>query len=142
MNTNGAFNVICNAALLMGQNTPNEDGQRGVIVNTSATAAFEGQTGQAAFAAASAGIIGMTLPIANDLCSQGIRVVTIAPGFFETPLTGYLPEEVHQYLSEATPSPPRLGKPFEFAHLVQSIVENPLLNGVTIRLDGGLRFSM
>lgn len=123
----------------MGENEPNEDGQRGVIVNTASVAAYDGQIGQAAYAASKAGVVGMTLPIARDLSSQGIRVVTIAPGLFDTPMLAGLPEKTRLLLAENIPFPKRLGKPSEYAQLVEAIVNNPLLNGETIRLDGALR---
>ncbi|CAG9131051.1 unnamed protein product [Plutella xylostella] len=139
-NTVGTFNVIRLAVGLIGKNQPSEDGQRGVIVNTASTIAYEGDIGQAALAASGAGIIGMTLPIARDLAKQGIRVVTIAPGVFDTPLVSYLPFKMIEFLKRMTPFPSRLGKPEEFAHLVTSIVENPMLNGEVIRLDGAQRW--
>lgn len=123
----------------MGQNQPNRDGQRGVIINTASVAAFDGQIGQAAYSASKAAIVGMTLPIARDLSTQGIRICTIAPGLFDTPLLKSLPEKVREFLAKTVPFPPRLGDPSEFAQLVESIVDNPLLNGETIRLDGALR---
>lgn len=139
VNTIGTFNIIRLAAGLMGLNEPNSDGQRGVIINTSATSAFDGQIGQAAFAASKAAVAGMTLPIARDLASQGIRVVTIAPGVMDTPLIQALPEKVTEFLAKTVPFPQRLGSPDEYAQLVETIVENPMLNGEVIRLDGGLR---
>ncbi|CAH0596453.1 unnamed protein product [Chrysodeixis includens] len=140
INTVGTFNTIRLAAGLMGKNEADKDGQRGVIVNTASTIAYEGDIGQAAYAASSAAIIGMTLPIARDLASKGIRVVTVAPGIFETPLITYLPEKMIEFIKRMTPFPSRLGKPEEFAHLVTSIVENPMLNGEVIRLDGAQRW--
>ncbi|XP_026735725.1 3-hydroxyacyl-CoA dehydrogenase type-2-like [Trichoplusia ni] len=139
-NTVGTFNTIRLAAGLMGKNEANKEGQRGVIVNTASTIAYEGDIGQAAYAASSAAIIGMTLPIARDLASKGIRVVTVAPGIFDTPLVSYLPEKMIEFIKRMTPFPSRLGKPEEFAHLVTSIVENPMLNGEVIRLDGAQRW--
>ncbi|KAG5898047.1 hypothetical protein JTB14_001756 [Gonioctena quinquepunctata] len=139
INTIGTFNVIRLAVGLIGENEPDNDGGRGVIVNTASVAAFDGQMGQAAYSASKGGIVGMTLPIARDLASQGIRVVTIAPGLFKTPLFDALPEKVVAFLSKSVPFPQRLGHPEEFAKLVQSIIENPMLNGETIRLDGALR---
>lgn len=124
---------------MIGANEPDSDGQRGVIINTASIAAFDGQIGQAAYAASKAGVVGMTLPIARDLSTQGIRVVTIAPGLFNTPMLQQLPDKVRSFLASTIPFPKRLGEPSEFAHLVQTIVENPLLNGETIRLDGSLR---
>lgn len=118
-----------------------EDGQRGVVINTASIAAYDGQIGQAAYAASKAAIVGMTLPIARDLSSNGIRVVTIAPGLFKTPLLAGLPEKVQNELAQTVPNPRRLGNPDEFAHLVQAIIENNMMNGETIRLDGALRMS-
>lgn len=141
INLIGTFDVIRWSAFHMVNNEPNEGGERGVIVNTSSTAAFDGQIGQAAYSASKAGVIGMTLPIARELARSGIRVCTIAPGIFDTPLLGALPEKVRASLGEQVPFPPRLGKPEEFASLVQQIVENPMLNGETIRLDGALRMA-
>ncbi|QDS34230.1 3-hydroxyacyl-CoA dehydrogenase [Brevibacillus brevis] len=139
VNLIGTFNVIRLAAEKISENEPNEQGERGIIVNTASAAAFEGQMGQAAYSASKGGVVGMTLPIARDLSSLGIRVVTIAPGLFETPMLGRAPEHVKQALSAMVPFPQRLGQPNEFAHLVQSIIENPMLNGEVIRLDGALR---
>ena len=139
VNTIGTFNVIRLSSGLMGQNEPNADGQRGVIVNTASVAAYDGQIGQAAYSASKAAVVGMTLPIARDLSSQGIRIVTIAPGLFDTPLLQSLPDKVRAELAKSVPFPQRLGKPAEFAQLVESIVDNPLLNGETIRLDGAIR---
>jgi len=116
-----------------------EDGERGVIVNTASVAAFEGQIGQAAYSASKGGIVGMTLPIARDLARLKIRVMTIAPGLFDTPLFAALPEEAVRSLADQVPHPARLGHPAEYADLVAHIVENPMLNGETIRLDGALR---
>ncbi|HKY89984.1 MAG TPA: 3-hydroxyacyl-CoA dehydrogenase [Nevskiaceae bacterium] len=141
INLVGTFNVIRLAAQVMSKQDPNEDGERGVIVNTASIAAFDGQIGQAGYAASKAGIAGMTLPVARELARFGIRVVTIAPGLFETPLTAGLPEEAQVSLGKSIPFPSRLGRPAEFAQLVQSIVENPMLNGETIRLDGALRMA-
>lgn len=139
VNTVGTFNVTRLAVGLIGENDPNEDGQRGVVVNTASVAGYEGQMGQAAYAASKAAIIGMTLPLARDLSSQGIRVCTIAPGLFKTPLLSALPEKVMTFLAKSVPFPQRLGNPPEFAMLVQSIIENPMLNGEVIRLDGAIR---
>jgi NAD(P)-dependent dehydrogenase (short-subunit alcohol dehydrogenase family) len=116
-----------------------EDGERGVIVNTASVAAFDGQIGQAAYSASKGGIVGMTLPIARDLARLKIRVMTIAPGLFNTPLLGNLPDEAIRSLGEQVPHPARLGDPREYAALVAHIVENPMLNGETIRLDGAIR---
>ncbi|XP_014612786.1 PREDICTED: 3-hydroxyacyl-CoA dehydrogenase type-2-like [Polistes canadensis] len=139
VNTFGTFNVIRLAVGLIGENTPNEDGARGVIINTASVAAYDGQIGQAAYSASKAAIVGMTLPIARDLSKHGIRVVTIAPGLFDTPLLSSLPDKVRNVLCKMIPFPQRLGKPDEYAQLAQHIIENPLLNGETIRLDGALR---
>ncbi|XP_047364367.1 3-hydroxyacyl-CoA dehydrogenase type-2-like [Vespa velutina] len=139
VNTIGTFNVIRLAVGLIGENTPNENGERGVVINTASVAAYEGQMGQAAYSASKGAIVGMTLPIARDLCKQGIRIVTIAPGLFNTPLLSTLPEKVRSILSKMIPFPQRLGEPDEYAQLAQHIIENPLLNGETIRLDGALR---
>jgi len=139
VNLVGTFNVIRLAAAAMANNDANEFGEKGVIVNTASVAAFEGQIGQAAYAASKAGIVGMTLPIARDLASYGIRVMTIAPGIFNTPLMAMAPQEVKDALGKQIPFPPRLGEAPEFAHLVRSIFENPMLNGETIRLDGAVR---
>lgn len=138
INVNGTFNVIRQAVGLIGKNEP-VDGLRGVIVNTASIAAFDGQTGQVAYAASKGAIASMTLPIARDLSTQGIRVVGIAPGLFETPLLAALPEKVRKYLATLVPCPSRLGDPDEYAHLVQFILENPMMNGFNIRIDGGLR---
>jgi NAD(P)-dependent dehydrogenase (short-subunit alcohol dehydrogenase family) len=123
----------------MQTNTPNEDGERGVIIHTASVAAFEGQIGQVAYAATKAGIVGMTLPIARELAKSGIRCVAIAPGIFTTPMLASLPQDVQDSLGQQVPFPPRLGRPPEFARMVQSIVEIPTLNGETIRLDGAIR---
>uniref|UniRef100_A0A6J0VAS8 3-hydroxyacyl-CoA dehydrogenase type-2 n=1 Tax=Pogona vitticeps TaxID=103695 RepID=A0A6J0VAS8_9SAUR len=139
VNLIGTFNVIRLSAGEMGKNKPDADGHRGVIINTASVAAFEGQVGQAAYSASKGGIVSMTLPIARDLAPMGIRVVTIAPGLFETPLLGSLPEKVRTFLARQVPFPSRLGNPAEYAHMVQCIVENPMLNGEVIRLDGAIR---
>jgi 3-hydroxyacyl-CoA dehydrogenase / 3-hydroxy-2-methylbutyryl-CoA dehydrogenase len=136
VNTIGTFNVIRLSAGMIGQNKPNEDNQRGVIINTASVAAYDGQIGQAGYAASKAAIVGMTLPIARDLSTQGIRIVTIAPGLFDTPLLQKLPQAVRTTLAKTVPFPQRLGDPKEFAQLVESIVDNPLLNGEVIRIDG------
>ncbi|XP_032065454.1 3-hydroxyacyl-CoA dehydrogenase type-2-like isoform X2 [Thamnophis elegans] len=141
VNLVGTFNVIRLVAGVMSKNEPNSDGQRGVIINTASVGAFEAQVGQAAYSASKGGIVSMTLPIARDLASIGIRVVTIAPGLFETPLLGTLPENVRASLEREVPFPSRLGAPEEYAHLVQCIAENPMLNGEVIRLDGAIRLS-
>ncbi|ODM93192.1 3-hydroxyacyl-CoA dehydrogenase type-2 [Orchesella cincta] len=139
INTVGTFNVIRLSVGLMGDNKPNEDGQRGVIVNIASVSAFEGQQGQAAYTASKAAIVGMTLPISRDLASTGIRVNTIAPGLFKTPMLMACPEKVQKSLAAAVPFPSRLGFPEELAHLVEVIVLNPMMNGETVRLDGALR---
>lgn len=139
VNLIGTFNAIRLAAAVMAGNTPNDDGERGVIVCTASIAAFEGQIGQAAYSASKAGVAGMMLPLARELARHGIRVVGIAPGTFDTPMLAGLPEAAITALAQQVPFPSRLGRPAEFAALVQHIVENPMLNGTTIRLDGALR---
>lgn len=141
VNLIGSFNCIRLAAQVMIANTPNGDGERGVIINTASVAAFDGQIGQAAYSASKGGIVGMTLPIARDLARDGVRVVTIAPGLFDTPLLAGLPETARLSLGQQVPFPSRLGYPSEYAQLAQAIVENPMLNGETIRLDGAIRMS-
>ena len=139
VNTVGTFNVIRLAAEAMSKNEFDGDSERGVIVNTASIAAMDGQIGQAAYAASKGAVVAMTLPIARDLSSFGIRVCTIAPGLFLTPMLEGLPEQVRIDLASTVPFPKRLGNPDEYARLVQSIVENPMLNGEVIRLDGALR---
>lgn len=139
VNLIGTFNAIRLSALTMERNEPNAEGERGVIINTASVAAFEGQMGQAAYSASKGGIVGMTLPIARDLARSGIRVMTIAPGLFETPLLASLPEEARLSLGQQVPFPSRLGRPTEYAQLAKSIIENPMLNGEVIRLDGAIR---
>lgn len=139
INLIGSFNMIRLAADAMSRNAPNADGERGVIVNTASVAAFDGQIGQAAYAASKGGIVAMTLPIARDLSRNGIRVMTIAPGIFETPMMAGMAPEVQEALGKMVPFPPRLGRPDEFAGLVAHIVGNPYLNGEVIRLDGAIR---
>jgi NAD(P)-dependent dehydrogenase (short-subunit alcohol dehydrogenase family) len=141
INLTGTFNAIRLAAERMVENEPNEEGERGVIVTTASVAAFEGQIGQAAYSASKAGIAGMTLPIARELARFGIRVVSVAPGIFDTPLLAALPESARISLGQQVPFPPRLGRPDEYAALVQHIVENVMLNGATIRLDGAIRMA-
>lgn len=141
VNLIGTFNVIRLAAAAMSARDAGPDGERGVIVNTASVAAFDGQIGQTAYSASKGGIVGMTLPIARDLSRTGIRVVTIAPGIFDTPLLGGLPENIRQSLGEQVPFPSRLGQPAEFAALARHIVENQMLNGEVIRLDGALRMA-
>jgi len=139
INLIGTFNVLRFAAAAMNELEPLVDGERGVCVNTASIAAYDGQIGQIAYAASKGGIVGMTLPAARDLSSRGIRVVTIAPGTFDTPLLGALPQEAREELGRAIPFPQRLGDPAEFAALAIHIAENAMLNGETIRLDGALR---
>jgi NAD(P)-dependent dehydrogenase (short-subunit alcohol dehydrogenase family) len=129
------------AAESMAENTPGDDGERGVIVNTASVAAFDGQIGQAAYAASKGGVVGMTLPLARELARHGIRVMTIAPGIFDTPLLAALPEPARQSLAQQVPFPPRLGRPEEFAALVRHIIENVMLNGEVVRLDGAIRMA-
>ncbi|MBI2685376.1 MAG: SDR family NAD(P)-dependent oxidoreductase [Acidobacteria bacterium] len=139
VNLIGAFNIVRLAAAALMNNEPNEDGERGVIVLTSSIAAFDGQIGQAAYSASKAGIAGMTLPLAREFARSGIRVVSIAPGLFDTPLLAGLPPQVKQELGATVPFPNRLGRPEEYACLALAIFANPMLNGETIRLDGALR---
>ena len=139
VNLIGTFNVLRLSADAMQHNPPNDEGERGVIITTSSVAAFEGQIGQAAYAASKGGVASLTLPAARELGRFGIRVVSIAPGVFETPMMEQLPEKLRESLELQVPFPPRLGHPDEYAALVQHILENPMLNGTVIRLDGGLR---
>lgn len=141
VNLIGTFDVIRQAAYKMLSNQPDENGERGVIVSTASVAAFEGQIGQAAYTASKAAIAGLTIVIARDLAADGIRACTIAPGLFDTPLLGSLPEEVKTSLGKMIPFPSRLGRPQEYAMLVQQIIENPMLNGEVIRLDGAIRMA-
>ncbi|MBB5017679.1 NAD(P)-dependent dehydrogenase (short-subunit alcohol dehydrogenase family) [Chitinivorax tropicus] len=141
INLIGTFNVIRLAADAMSRNTPDTTGERGVLINTASVAAFDGQIGQAAYAASKAGIVGMTLPIARELARHGIRIMTIAPGLFDTPMMAGMPEEVRQSLGQQVPFPSRLGQPDEYAALVRHIIENPMLNGEVIRLDGAIRMA-
>ena len=141
INLIGTFNVIRLAAAAMSGNAPNGEGERGVIINTASVAAFDGQIGQPAYAASKAGVVGMTLPIAREFARIGIRVVTIAPGLFETPMMAGLPPAAQQALGASVPFPPRLGRPAEYAQLAEQIIVNPMLNGETIRLDGALRMA-
>lgn len=141
VNLVGTFNALRLAAAAMAEAPPDEEGERGVIVNTASVAAFEGQIGQAAYAASKGGVVGLTLPAARELARFGIRVVTVAPGVFDTPMMRALPEPVRTSLEAQVPFPPRLGRPDEYAALVQHIVENPMLNGAIIRLDGALRMA-
>lgn len=141
VNLVGMFNLLRLATTAMNGNEPDEEGERGLFVGTASIAAFDGQIGQIAYAASKAGIVGMTLPAARDLASRGIRVMTIAPGLFDTPLLGALPEPARTALGESIPFPSRLGRPAEFADLVAAIAANPMLNGETIRLDGAIRMA-
>jgi NAD(P)-dependent dehydrogenase (short-subunit alcohol dehydrogenase family) len=141
INLVGTFNVIRLAAVAMSVNDPNTGGERGVIVNTASVAAFEGQIGQAAYAASKGGIVAMTLPIAREFARIGIRVVTIAPGTFDTPLLSALPDAARESLAQQVPFPSRLGRPAEYAALVRHIFENEMLNGEVIRLDGAIRMA-
>jgi len=141
INLVGTFNMIRLAAAAMMRNVPAETGERGVIVNTASVAAYDGQIGQAAYAASKAGIVGMTLPIARDLARHGIRCMTVAPGLFGTPMLFGMPQEVRDALAASVPFPSRLGTPGDFAKLVHAIVTNEMLNGETIRLDGAVRLA-
>jgi len=139
INLVGTFNMARLAAEAMGKTEPAEHGERGIIINTASVAAFDGQMGQAAYASSKAAVAGLTLPMARDLARNGIRVMTIAPGIFETPMLMNMPQEVRDSLGKMVPFPPRLGLPTEFAHLARAIIENVMLNGETIRLDGAIR---
>jgi NAD(P)-dependent dehydrogenase (short-subunit alcohol dehydrogenase family) len=139
VNLVGTFNVIRLVSTAISDSAPDEGGERGVFINTASVAAFEGQIGQAAYSASKGGIVGMTLPVARDLAKLGMRVVTIAPGLFNTPLLAALPDDIKASLGAQVPFPPRLGEPEEFASLAKQIVENTMLNGETIRLDGAIR---
>ena len=139
VNLIGSLNVLRLACAAMSENEPNDEGERGVCVNTASIAAFDGQIGQVAYAASKGGIAGMTLPAARDMAGRGVRVMTIAPGLFDTPLLAALPEDARTALGAGIPFPSRLGRPEEYALLVEQIVANPMLNGETIRLDGALR---
>jgi NAD(P)-dependent dehydrogenase (short-subunit alcohol dehydrogenase family) len=141
INLVGTFNVIRLAAAAMQENEPAAEGERGVIVNTASVAAYDGQIGQAAYAASKGGVVSLTLPVARELADSGIRVVAIAPGIFETPMMASLPEKARESLGKQTPFPARLGRPEEYAALVQHIIENEMLNGEVIRLDGAIRLA-
>ncbi|QID17195.1 3-hydroxyacyl-CoA dehydrogenase [Nitrogeniibacter mangrovi] len=141
INLVGTFNMVRLAAEAMSRNAPNEAGERGVIVSTASVAAFDGQIGQAAYAASKGGVVAMTLPLARELARHGIRVMTVAPGIMETPMLAGMPAEVQDALGRMVPFPPRLGKPAEFAALVGHVVENGYLNGEVIRLDGAIRMA-
>ena len=142
VNLIGTFNILRLAAADMATREPNEEGERGVIINTASIAAFDGQMGQAAYAASKAGVAGMTLPVARDLSRYGIRVMTIAPGTFDTPMLALLPEKARQSLAAQVPFPSRLGRPSDYARLALSIIDNSMLNGETIRIDGALRMGI
>jgi NAD(P)-dependent dehydrogenase (short-subunit alcohol dehydrogenase family) len=141
VNLIGTFNVARLAAAAMARNQPDQNGERGVIVNTASVAAFDGQVGQASYSASKGGIAGMTLPLARDLAQAGIRVMTIAPGLFDTPMLAALPDNVRASLGAMVPFPSRLGRPSEYAQLAKAIIENPMLNGEVIRLDGAIRMA-
>jgi NAD(P)-dependent dehydrogenase (short-subunit alcohol dehydrogenase family) len=141
VNLIGTFNVARLAAWAISRSQPGPDGERGVIINTASVAAFDGQIGQAAYSASKGGIVALTLPLARDLSSIGIRVMTIAPGLFDTPLLARLPEDVKASLGAMVPFPRRLGRPAEYAQLARQIIENPMLNGEVIRLDGAIRMA-
>ena len=140
VNLIGTFNVLRLAATAMVENDP-DDGERGVCINTASIAAFDGQVGQVAYAASKAGVVGLTLPAARDLAGRGVRVVTIAPGLFDTPILAAVPLEQREKLGAGIPFPPRLGRPNEFATFVDAVIDNRMLNGATIRLDGALRLA-
>ena len=139
INLIGTFNMCRLAAVAMAKMDATEQGERGVIINTASVAAYDGQIGQAAYASSKAAVVGLTLPMARDLSRSGIRVMTIAPGIFETPMLLGMPQEVQDALGKMVPFPPRLGKPEEYAHLSKTIIENVMMNGETIRLDGAIR---
>lgn len=141
VNLIGSFNLLRLAAAVMAENAPDANGERGIVVNTASIAAYDGQIGQAAYAASKGGVASLTLPAARELARFGIRVMTVAPGVFETPMMAGMPEEVRAALGADVPFPPRLGRPGEYAALVRHIIENPMLNGEVIRLDGALRMA-
>jgi len=141
INLIGTFNMLRLAADAMARNEPDAGGERGIIINTASVAAFDGQIGQAAYSASKSAVVGMTLPIARELARSGIRVMTIAPGIFETPMMAAMPQEVRDSLGASVPFPPRLGRPDEYAALARHIIENSMLNGEVIRLDGALRMA-
>ncbi len=141
INLLGTLFLCKEAAAVMQKNTPNAEGERGALVMTASVAAFDGQIGQVAYAASKGGVVGMTLPMARELASSGVRVMTIAPGLFMTPMMAVLPEEARDSLGKQVPFPPRLGRPSEYAQMVRQVVENPMLNGETIRLDGAIRMA-
>ena len=141
INLVGTFNVIRLALEQMVKNEPNEEGEKGVVINTASAAAFDGQIGQPAYSASKAGVVGMTLPLARECAEYGIRVMTIAPGLFDTPMLAGLPAAAREALGKMVPFPPRLGRPSEYAELSRHIIENPMLNGEVIRLDGAIRMA-
>lgn len=141
INLVGTFNVIRLAVEQMVKNAPGKDGEKGVVINTASAAAFDGQVGQPAYSASKAGVVGMTLPLARECADYGIRVMTIAPGLFNTPMLAILPEAARLALGKMVPFPARLGEPSEYAELCQHIIENPMLNGEVIRLDGAIRMT-
>ncbi|QJP08558.1 3-hydroxyacyl-CoA dehydrogenase [Pseudomonas multiresinivorans] len=141
INLIGTFNMLRLAAEAMAQNQPDAGGERGIIINTASVAAFDGQIGQAAYSASKSAVVGMTLPVARELARSGIRVMTIAPGIFETPMMAAMPQEVRDSLGASVPFPPRLGRPDEYAALARHIIENSMLNGEVIRLDGAIRMA-
>ena len=141
VNLIGTFNVLRLTAARLVDGDPNAEGERGVIINTASVAAYDGQIGQAAYAASKGGVVGLTLPAARDLASRGVRVVTIAPGIFDTPMMQGMPEKVRDSLAATIPFPSRFGRPAEYAALAQHIIENPMLNGEVIRLDGAIRMA-
>ena len=141
VNLIGTFNVIRLVAAVLQNNAPQEGGERGVLISTASVAAYDGQIGQAAYSASKGGVVGMTLPIARELARFGIRVMTIAPGLFETPLLAGMPDDVRASLGQQVPFPPRLGRPHEYAALAKHILENQMLNGEVIRLDGAIRMA-
>lgn len=141
INLIGTFNMLRLAADAMARNEPDAGGERGIIINTASVAAFDGQIGQAAYSASKSAVVGMTLPIARELARSGIRVMTIAPGIFETPMMAAMPQEVRDSLGASVPFPPRLGRPDEYAALARHIIENSMLNGEVIRLDGAIRMA-
>lgn len=141
VNVSGTFNILRLAAQAISRSAKNSEGERGVLIATASIAAFDGQIGQAAYAASKAAVAGLTLPVARELARHGIRMMTIAPGIFETPMMAGFSEEARSFLASSVPFPPRLGRPSEFARLVREIIQNPMLNGEMIRLDGALRMS-
>jgi NAD(P)-dependent dehydrogenase (short-subunit alcohol dehydrogenase family) len=141
INLVGTLNVTRLAVEQMVKNVPNADGERGVVINTASIAAFDGQIGQIAYSASKAGVVGMTLPLARECADYGVRVMTIAPGLFDTPMLAMLPPQIKEFLAKTVPFPQRLGNPIEYAKLAEHIIENPILNGECIRLDGALRMA-